>query len=236
MIKRLLGLMVILFSTLTLSAQGGGDLSLHLTTGIANYSATTDFQRNLLLQEGNDFNRLSGNISEPTFLPFVRVALSYPLNERWEVSPFVQYMFGKGTLFENDFFRFGVSGTNPEEKTFTRSAPNELKVLTAGISSNYLLVNGPSTKVKSGVGLAYMHRSHTYREYLEVDFSATYDPISVVEEFATVRKGALGIPISISIEQELTDRVSVGLRAETQFHLDLEDTFWASGVSVSVKL
>lgn len=236
MINRLLLVIILASLTTLLNAQTANNFTLNVTGGITGYQPSTDFQSEELFIEGRPFNAGNGNVAEPINLPFARVALSYDVSERLRVSPFAQLITGKGTLNETDFFRFGVSDTNPVEKTFMRSSPNEVNVFTAGVSAEYLLVNGPSTDVRIGTGLAFMRSSHNYRSHLEVNFNETYDPISVVEEFNTSRKSALGIPLSVGVDQEITDRFSVGLRAALQFHPNLEDTFWTTGLNAGIKL
>jgi len=186
--------------------------------------------------EGRDFNRFSGNVAESDLLPYVAVGLNYQLSERWQVNPFLHYLFGEGTLYENDFFRFGVTDINPVEQIFSAPADNEMKALTAGANIRYRLMNLLGNHLYLGSGIAYTSRSHFYRNELDVDFGADRIAQSVEERFTTEKKSAVFIPVSAGLERAVSDHLTLLLNAQIFIAPGMEDRAWSAGLGLRYAL
>lgn len=225
-------LLLLLCFSGVLFAQASNGLSLEVQAGVGTYTTFSDFQRIVYTIEGNDFNRTSGNVTESDLMPYVAVGLNFQISERWQVSPFVHYLFGKGTLYENDFVRFGVSDLNPVEQTFMAPADNEMKALTAGANLRYRLVNLLGNHLYLGSGIAYTTRSHFYRNEMDVDFGADRIAQSVDERFTTEKKSAIFIPVSAGLERAVSDRLTLTLSAQVFIAPGMEDRAWSAGLGL----
>lgn len=221
-----------LFSGLFLTAQSDGKLSLEVQAGVGSYTPFSDFQQVVYTIEGRGSGRSIGNITESELMPYFSVGLNYQLSERWQINPFLHYLFGKGTLYKNDFTRFGVSDTNPEEQTFMAPADNEMKALTAGVSVRYRLLSVASSYLYLGTGVAFTARSHFYRNELDVDFGADRVAQTVTERFTTEKKSAMFIPVSAGLERAVGDRLVLTLNAQVLLGINLEDWAWSTGLGL----
>ncbi|WP_020569205.1 porin family protein [Neolewinella persica] len=219
-----------------ITAQNGDKFSLEVQAGAGSYTTFSDFQEVFYSIEGRDFNRFYGNVAESDLLPYLSLGLNYQLSERWQINPVLHYLFGEGTLYENDFTRFGVSDVNPVEQTFTAPADNEMKVLTAGINVRYRLLNVAANQFYLGTGVAYTTRSHFYRYELDVDFGADRVAQTVIERFTTEKKSAMFIPVSAGLERAISDRLILTLNAQVLFGINLEDRAWSTGLGLRYSL
>lgn len=188
-----------------LTAQNADKLSLEVQAGVGSYTTFSDFEQFVYSIEGGNLSRAYGNVAESNLMPYLSLGLNYQLSERWQINPFLHYLFGEGTLYENFFLRFGVTDINPVEQTFTAPADNEMKALTAGINVRYRLLNVAANQLYLGTGVAYTTRSHYYRNELDVDFGADRVAQSVIEGFTTEKKSALFLPVSAGIERAVGD-------------------------------
>ncbi len=215
-----------------LFAQNGNLLSLEIQGGLGTYTTFSDFQEAVYTIEGRSHNAGSGNVAESELMPYVAVGLNVQLSDRWQLNPFIHYLFGEGTLYENDFIIFGVSDINPVEQTFSAPADNEMKALTAGANLRYRLVNLLGNQLYLGSGIAYTSRSHVYRNELEVDFSEERIAQTIVERFTTERKSAVFIPVSIGLERAISDRMTLTLSAQGLIGAGTEDQAWSAGIGL----
>lgn len=214
-------------------AQSNGKLSVEAQAGVGSYTPSSDFQQVIYTIEGQGFLRSNGNIVESELLPYLSLGLNYQVSERWQIQPFIHYLFGEGTLYEADFTRFGVSDVNPVEQTFRAPADNKIKALTAGVSVQYRLLNVASNHLYLGTGLAFTTRSHFYRNELEVDFGADRRAQSVDERFITENKSGVFIPLSLGVERAISDRLTLALNAQALvIYTNLEDSAWSAGLGL----
>jgi len=233
---RLLSLFICLFTTASLAGQLTWLPELEVTAGMTTYTPYDDFSREILTINGRPFTQGRGNVAEPTAMPFLRIGLANKVGDRWEVSPYLEYHAGTGTLFEQDFYQFIVSDFPPDERRYTFPAANSMRMFAAGIDARYVLLHRSDNKITVGTGLAFIARSHTYREALFVDFGTTRELLSVGEEFITLNRTAAAIPLSAELEHQLTARFSVGLHSRLQFQVNNEDLFWSAGLRCGMRL
>lgn len=223
---------VFLFSGLFLTAQSNGKLSLELQAGVGSYTPYSDFQQTVYTSGGREFNRFSGNVTESDLIPYLAIGLQYQLNERWQLAPFMQYQSGSGTLNENDFSTFRVSANVPVEQVFRSSSANKINALTGGLELRYRLASLATTQLYLGTGIAFTHRSHNYRNELEVDFNEDRTTRGIMEDFTTEDRSSASVPVSLSIEQGLSDRLTLTLNARGLILINLEDRAWAAGLGL----
>lgn len=236
MIIRLLTIISCVFATASVAGQIKFAPNLEITAGMSSFTPYEDFTETILTRNRGAFTQGYGNIGESTGMAFLRVGLSNQVSDRWDLSPYAEFHSGQGTLFEQDFYIFGISDLNPEERTYRFPAENSMRLFVTGIDARYKLIYGPTTALKVGTGLALSSRSHTYRDLLVVDFGTAYEVQSVRETFTTVNKTAVGVPLSLELVHQFTQDVSVGLHGRGQFYLNQEDMFWSAGLRVGVKL
>jgi hypothetical protein len=213
-------------------AQNGNVLSLEVQAGVGSYTTFSDFEQIVLTIEGQGHSNSYGNVAESDLMPYVSVGLNYQLSERWQVNPFLHYLFGEGTLYEDYSVRFGVTDINPVEQTFMAPADNEIKSLTAGVNLRYRLVNLLGIQLHLGSGVAYTTRSHYYRNELDVDFGADRIAQSVIERFTTEKKSAVFIPVSVGLERSISDRITLTLNAQGLIASSIEDRAWSAGLGL----
>ncbi|MFK8162514.1 MAG: hypothetical protein AB8H12_08620 [Lewinella sp.] len=219
-----------------LLAQNDAKLSLEVQVGVGSYTTFSDFQETIFTEGDRAFNRFSSNVAESDVIPYLSVGLQVQLNDRWQLAPFLQYQSGDGALNENDLSIFGVSATVPVEQVFQSSSTNSINALTGGVELRYRLVSLAKTQLHFGTGIAYTVRSHNYRNELEVDFNEDRTTRGIIEGFTTENKSAVSIPISISLEQGISDRISITLNARGLILIGLEDRAWTAGLGVRYKL
>ena len=221
---------LLLLATTNIFSQSPGTVSIEFVAGIGSYTPYSDFTRKIYLKQGSSLIGSTENIAEANVMPFAALHLNYVVSERISIVPFAQYQFHRGELFKNDITLFGITGSNPTPKTFRRSAENELNALTVGTSLRYTFRRRGKFQGFAGMGLAYMTRSHTYRELLEVNFSEQYEPLTINEEFTTAKKSALAIPLSTGVDYHISDQMAISLRVSGQFHATLEDVLGTVGL------
>lgn len=220
-----------------LFSQADERLRVELTTGVSDYYTFSDFSRSVYSRNGRDYSQGSGNITEGTKLFFLRLGLAYPVANRWSVAPFVEVHTGQGTLFEEEFLLTGIGQPEyPEGKRYNWPSPNELTVFAAGVDARYLILNGSKTRIHAGLGLAFVSRTHTYQEFVQIDFDENHDENFRITEEQTVNRKAVGIPLSLGLEQGISDRLSLGLNLRLHVHSGIEDHFWAGGLNFSYSL
>ncbi len=232
MCKAIFSVLFLLLISAYATGQTDNRLSVEFQAGVGTYTTFSDFQEAVYTIEGRGHNAGSGNVAESELMPYVAVGLNVQLSDRWQLNPFVHYLFGEGTLYENDFIRFGVSDINPVEQTFSAPADNEMKALTAGANLRYRLVNLLGNHLYFGSGIAYTTRSHFYRNELEVDFSEERIAQSVIERFTTEKKSAVFIPVSIGLERAMSDRLTLTLNAQGLIGAGTEDQAWSAGLGL----
>jgi len=235
MLHRLLFLSATVFFTTFLFAQSTNKFGIEIQAGIGSYTTFDDFRTTIFTIGDRNPGRTEGNIGESELMPYLAVNLSYDLAERWRVSPFIQYQFGQGTLFENEVTIFGATTANPEETRFSALAENEIDVLNFGVLMHYRVVKLAAFQSFLGAGLSYRYRDHYYRNLLEVDFTDTRQVTRQEEFFTNARKSALGIPVTLRIEQGISQHLTVSLNALGQVHLESEDTLWSLGLGLQYR-
>jgi len=230
--KSIVSVAFLFCTSLFMNAQVDNRLSVELQGGIGTYTTFSDFQEIVYTIEGQNFNRSNGNVTESEIVPYFSLGLNYQLTERLQLAPFVHYLFGKGTLYENDFVRFGVTDVNPVEQTFMAPAENEIKALTAGVNLRYRLISLVGNHLYLGTGVAYTTRSHFYRYEMDVDFGADRIAQRVDERFTTEKKSAVFIPVSAGLERALSDRLTLTLNVQGFISPETEDRAWSTGVGL----
>jgi opacity protein-like surface antigen len=230
-----LSLVLFCFCNIAL-AQSSEKIALEIQVGAGSFTPFSDFQETIYKEGDRDFNRFNGNVTESDVTPALSIGLQVQLNDRWQLAPFIQYQSGDGVLNENEISTFGVSATVPVEQVFRSSSANNIKALTGGVELRYRLASLAKTQLYFGTGIAYTLRSHNYRNELEVDFNEDRTTSGIVEGFTTEDKSAASIPVSISLEQGLSDRVSLTLNARGLIVIGLEDRAWTAGIGVRYKL
>lgn len=230
--KPIISLLSLFLISAYLTGQTDNRLSVELQAGVGSYTTFSDFQEIVYTIEGQSYNRSNGNVAESDMVPYLSLGLNYQLTERLQLAPFVHYLFGKGTHYENDFVRFGVSDINPVEQTFTAPADNEIMALTAGIKLRYRLVSFVGNHLYLGTGVAYTTRSHFYRYEMDVDFGADRIAQRVDERFTTEKKSAVFIPVSAGLERALSDRLTLTLNVQGFISPETEDRAWSAGVGL----
>ncbi len=236
MFTRLFTLFICCSFSLGLQSQFIFNPKLEVAAGISSFTPFEDFSTTVFTVNGNAQHLGNGNITEPVQMAFVRLGLAQTINDRWSVSPFVSYHSGSGTLFDQEFYIFGISDLNPEEQRYTFRANNSMRLFVAGADIHYTLFSEKATTFQVGTGLAFSSRSHTYRDLLEVDFNQSYRVNSQSDRFTTANRTAVGLPFSAILSHQLTTMVSIGLQARAQFSLGQEDVFWSTGLLVGVHL
>lgn len=222
------------FLPFSLFSQANERPRIEVTAGASDYYTFSDFDQTVFTRNGQAFSRSSGNVAEGTGLVFLRIGLAYPVSNRWSLEPYAELHTGGGTLYEEGFVAFNFG--QPEERRYTWASPNELTVFAAGVNARYLVLAGPKTQVYAGAGLAFVSRNHTYREYLEVDFSDNYDVNARIEERQTINRKVLGIPLSVGVDRQISDKLSLGLSLRLQVHQGIEDHFWSGGLRCGFRL
>ncbi|SEQ69022.1 hypothetical protein [Neolewinella agarilytica] len=232
MSKSVVSLLFLLLISAYVSGQTDNRLSVEVQGSIGSYTTFSDFQEIVYTIEGQNYNRSNGNVTESDIVPYLSLGLNYQLTERLQLAPFVHYLFGKGTLYENDFVIFGVSDVNPVEQIFEAPADNEIEVLTAGVNVRYRLISLVGSHLYFGTGLAYATRSHFYRHEMDVDFGADRIAQSVDERFTTEKKSAVFIPVSAGLERAVSDRLTLTLNVQGFISPETEDRAWSAGLGL----
>lgn len=230
--KPIISLLSLFLISAYVTGQTDNRLSVEVQGGVGTYTTFTDFQEIVYTVEGRDFNRSYGNVAESDIVPYLSFGLNYELAERWQLAPFVHYLAGKGTHYENDYLLFGPSGVNPAQQIFDAPADYKIKALTVGAIGRYRLAAFKDNQLYVGTGVAYTYRSHFYRHEMDVDFGADYIAQRVDERFTTEKKSAVFIPVSAGLERALSDRLTLTLNVQGLISPETEDRAWSAGVGL----
>ena len=221
-----------MITSFSLFAQNDSRLSTQLQLGYGSYASSGVEVEQIFNMGGSKGTSIESLPDGPASL-YTALKLDYQLNNRWSLAPFVSYQYHDGKMFKNDVTRFGASSSNPVPQEFSSPANHELKVFAMGAYLLYHFQEFNKINTYLGVGVSYASHSRYYRERLEVDFAEDNTPLNIEETYTTLSGDAIGIPLTVGLDRQLTDNFSLGLAVNGQVFQKLKDVQLSAAIAVT---